>query len=84
MSTINNTFMEEEKNNEHKEEIGRPIKKSFFKRPVVLIVLAVVLVGIACGGIYYKTTKESPYKYIEVQKGTIVQEVSVTGRVKPA
>ncbi|MBU1179940.1 efflux RND transporter periplasmic adaptor subunit [Patescibacteria group bacterium] len=57
--------------------------KSFLKKPLVLIVLAIVLIGVG-GYIYHKATNKPSFNYVEVEKGEIMQEVSVTGRVKPA
>ncbi|PIR66505.1 MAG: hypothetical protein COU51_03095 [Parcubacteria group bacterium CG10_big_fil_rev_8_21_14_0_10_36_14] len=59
-------------------------KKSFLKRPKVFIPILVILAGIIAVSIYFSVTKKTEYNYAEVKKGTILQEVSITGRVKPA
>lgn len=52
------------------------------KRIIVFLILAVVL---AAGGYFYFGRKQnSKYEFVVAQKGDITQEVSVTGRVKPA
>lgn len=43
-----------------------------------------LLIGAVIGGyLYFGGKKAEPYDFIVAQKGTITQEVSVTGRVKP-
>jgi len=55
------------------------IKKHYIWAAV--IVLAVIISG---GWIYSRVTKKSTYELTAVQKGELVKEVSVTGRVKAA
>ncbi|MCR4330269.1 MAG: efflux RND transporter periplasmic adaptor subunit [Patescibacteria group bacterium] len=51
------------------------------KRSIILIAVITVLAG----GIYFYTQKgeESPYDVLTVERGDLVQEVSVTGKVTP-
>ena len=58
--------------------------KSLFKKPLfIVLILAIVFAG---AGIYFysKNSAKSPYEFTTVQRGDLSQEVSVTGRVKPA
>lgn len=75
-------------NNMEDENIGErfnaPRKKPFFKKPIVIAVSAIILTVAIGGFVFYKVTKQPIYNYTAVKKGTIIQEVSVTGRVKPA
>jgi len=60
-------------------------KKPFYKRPVIISVFAAII--IIAGFIVYSSVKnanKSPYEFTIVQRGEVIQEVSVTGRVKPA
>lgn len=60
-------------------------KKSFFKRPLFYILLAAIVFTGAAISIYAASKAgKSPYELTEVKRGQIIQEVSVTGRVKPA
>jgi len=55
------------------------LKKPWF------IILFIIIIGIVAGGYFLnKNSKKSPYEFTVVQKGDLSQEVSVTGRVKPA
>lgn len=54
----------------------------FFKKPaVVIIFIIIVIIG---GYFYFGREKKPDYEYATAQKGKITQEVSVTGKVKPA
>ncbi len=53
-------------------------KKSFF----VLVVLIIILLIGGCN--YLNHRAKQPNNFVSVQKGNVIQEVSVTGRVKPA
>lgn len=55
----------------------------FTKKWVIISIIILALVG---GGVYWKTTstKAPAYDLVEVKKGTVSQEVTVTGRVEPA
>ncbi len=55
---------------------------NFFKKPIVIsfIVIALVLAGY----FYFTREKESNYEFVIAGRGEIVQEVSVTGRIKSA
>lgn len=57
--------------------------KNFFKKPLYIIILIIIL---AIAGYRYFSAKsdKSLYQFSTIQRGTILQEVSVTGRVKPA
>ncbi|MBN2198189.1 efflux RND transporter periplasmic adaptor subunit [Candidatus Wolfebacteria bacterium] len=56
--------------------------KKFFKKPIVIIVTIFVLIGASY--FIFGGSKKPDYEFITVQKADIIQEVSVTGRVKPA
>ncbi len=54
----------------------------FFKRPIFII--TIVILAIILGGyFYFFSGKKTGPEFIVVKKGGIVQEVSVTGNVKP-
>ena len=56
---------------------------SFLLRPAVVIgILAVVAVGL--GAVYFLSGVSEPADLVAVRRGTIIQEVSVTGKVKPS
>lgn len=55
---------------------------SFFKRPIFIIAV-VILVIILGGYFYFFSGKKTGPEFVIVKKGDIVQEVSVTGNVKP-
>lgn len=58
------------------------LSKNIFNVRNIIIVMVVLVVG---GVIYMQTrTVQSPYEFVSVRRGDISQEVSVTGRVKPA
>ncbi len=56
--------------------------KKFFKKPIVIIVTAIILIG--AGYLIFGRSKEPAYEFTTAQRGDIIQEVSVTGRIKPA
>jgi len=56
----------------------------FFKKPVIIALIIIIAVGAAGAFLYFRVNKKSIYSFIAVQRGEVVQEVSVTGRVKPA
>lgn len=49
-----------------------------------LIIIGLLIVAIAAGYFYIARPQESSFDFAEVRRGDILQEVSVTGRVKPA
>ena len=53
----------------------------FFKKPIFII--TIILAIILGGYFYFFSGKETSPEFIIVKKGNIVQEVSVTGNVKP-
>ena len=53
----------------------------FFKKPIVIAII--VLVAISGGYFYFSSGKKVAPEYVEVKIGNIIQEVSVTGNVKP-
>lgn len=66
------------------EETGLKLDMSLlrtFKKPWVIAVLAVIVV-VASLYFYFRSGKANP-TYVEVKRGDVLQEVSVTGRVKP-
>lgn len=56
---------------------------NFFKKPEVIFILIIAVVAL---GVYtYRAIVKKPaYDFVVAKKGTIIQEVSVTGRVKAA
>ena len=56
--------------------------KSFLKKPWFIVSSVIALLIVLGGGYYFFGTKKSTYDFIRVKKGNIVQEVSVTGKVK--
>ncbi len=57
---------------------------NFFKKPSTIIILIIIIVA-AVGGYFYFTKKPaSTYEYTTVGRANVIQEVSVTGNVKPA
>lgn len=55
----------------------------YFKRPKVYV-SALVLLAVAAGGYFYFGRSESPrFEYIIAGRGSLVREVSATGKVKP-
>ncbi|MDD5430882.1 MAG: efflux RND transporter periplasmic adaptor subunit [Candidatus Pacebacteria bacterium] len=54
---------------------------SLIKKPVFLIVVAVVLIG---GFFLLRGSKAPDYDFVEAKLGSVIQEVSVTGTVKPS
>lgn len=53
------------------------------KKPIV-IVLIVILIGLAASSyFYFKGGNKTNYSFVIAKKGEVLQEVSVTGRVKP-
>lgn len=60
------------------------IMKQFIKKPSVIISV-VIFAAVIFGGYWFFLRPEPPsYETVIAQKGDIIQEVSVTGRVKPA
>jgi len=54
-------------------------------KKIILIILIIVIAGGAITGyVYFKRAKKPVNEFVIVKKGAIVQEVSVTGRVKAA
>ena len=58
--------------------------KKFFKKPAFLITLAVVLIGTLAGVFLIRKNKAPAYDFIVAKRQNLTQEVSSTGRVKPA
>lgn len=57
--------------------------KKFIKRRFIVIVIIIVILLIG-GYFYFKKSEKPSYDFAVAKRGDIVQEVSVTGRVKPA
>lgn len=55
----------------------------FFKRPL-FIIPAVIVILVIMTAIYYEREEPPAYEFVTVQRGELIQEVSVTGRIKPA
>ena len=61
-----------------------PFMIKFLKKPIGIISIIVIL-GLAAGGYFYFGSEEKPKFDVAVAKrADLIQEVSVTGRVKPA
>ena len=54
---------------------------NFIKKPVVILITALIIIL----GVYFLfiKDKESVYEFIVVERGELLQEISVTGRVRP-
>jgi len=57
--------------------------KNFIKKPIVIASILVIAIIIAAY-FYFSGSKKPDYEFVVVKRAGIVQEVSVTGRVKPA
>jgi len=55
----------------------------FFKKPIPLITIAIIL-GVVAWFIFFSGDDTPAFDFIIAQQGDVIQEVSVTGRVKPA
>lgn len=55
----------------------------FIKRHYIFMTV-IVLASVGAIYLIFGREKESPYSFIIAEKGSLVQEVSVTGRIKPA
>ena len=55
-----------------------------FKKSLVLFFLILAAVLAAGGYFYFGKEKKSKYEFVAAQRGNLIQEVSVTGRGKPA
>ncbi len=58
--------------------------KIFFKKPLNIILILVVIFAVSGYYFYQRGNQKSPYEFTTVARGNVVQEVSVTGRVKSA
>ncbi len=56
--------------------------KKYLKKPIVIILIVVIL--LITGYFYFSREKKPDYEFILAARGNIIQEVSVTGSVKPA
>ncbi|MCX6731615.1 MAG: efflux RND transporter periplasmic adaptor subunit [Candidatus Parcubacteria bacterium] len=56
--------------------------KKIYKKPVFII--AAVIILIIAGYFYFSRAKKSNYETFVAKRGTVIQEVSVTGKVKSA
>ncbi len=57
---------------------------NIIKKPAVIVILIIIAASSYWAYAYFKGKNASPYDYIIAERRDIVQEVSVTGRVKPA
>ncbi|MDO8572267.1 MAG: efflux RND transporter periplasmic adaptor subunit [bacterium] len=55
---------------------------SFLTRSKIIIIVAVAVIGVG-GFLYFNRTQTSSYETVAVKRGTLTQEVSVTGTVTP-
>lgn len=56
---------------------------SFIRKPIVVIVIIIVVLGGLFAAWLFGGNKKTSYSFVEVKKGQVLQEVSVTGQVKP-
>ena len=56
---------------------------NFRKRPIIIAAIIILVVGIAGGYFYFGRSKVAPYDFIVAKKQNLIQEVSLTGNVKP-
>lgn len=56
----------------------------FFRKPAVIIVILIIIAGVIGAWQYFGRGKNPQYDFVVAQRRDLVQEVSVTGRVKPA
>lgn len=83
-NTIKNTQNNEE---QAESEIIQSVRNKFMKftkKRIIIIALIAVIGGLIGGFSIYKATRPVVYKTTTAQKGIVMEEVSVTGRVKPA
>ena len=59
-------------------------KVKFYKRPKVIVISVISVLAIIFGYSYFSQEEEIEYDYIVAERGDLIQEVSVTGRVKAA
>lgn len=59
------------------------IKHFILRHKIIAIIVAVVVVGFLARGVFTQDT-DTENMFISVRRGDLVQEVSVTGRLKPA
>ena len=57
--------------------------KNLIKKPIVIISF-IIVIGIIIGYTYFNREDVSTYDFIIAKRGDLIQEVSVTGKVKPA
>ena len=56
---------------------------NFLRKPLVVVILAIVILLVGLG-IYKNLTKKPKIEFVEAKYQDVIQEVSLTGRVKPA
>ena len=61
----------------------KKLAKKWYQRKKLLAVV-VVVIGIAVWAVFFRSAEKPTYEIITTQKADLVQEVSVTGKVKPA
>ena len=59
-------------------------KTRFYKRPLFIIFVSIVILGVIVKSAFFGGEPEITYDFVVAEKGELVQEVSVTGRVEPA
>ena len=57
---------------------------NLIKKPIFVVPAAIVIAVFVGGYFYFSQNKPPAYEFVVAQKGDIVQEVAVTGKVKPA
>ena len=53
-------------------------------KKIFLIIIAVLMIAIIAGAMFFNSRKKITYDFITVKPQTLIQEVNVTGQIKPA
>ena len=68
--------------NSSNNNFNRPVKKWYKKKRWWLVAGLAVFVVVTI--IYFRGNKQPEYEFMTVNRGELIQEVSVTGKVRPA
>ncbi len=58
--------------------------KNFIKKPIFIIIAIIIIIAAAGSYFLFFKAKAPAYEFAIAQKGDVVQEVSVTGKIEPA
>lgn len=67
----------------HKNIVKGLLPKHLMKK-VLLIIIAVLMIAIIAGAVFFNSKKKITYDFITVKPQTLIQEVNITGQIKPA